>query len=133
MDEKLMRKTYTIELNGEVIGRTNLEKADASMGVAFGVIKDDNKKVNYEFIKSYCQTYGIDLVSDYPEDKLIETMTIENLKVISPEGVVIKSLGNQIYGMDNDVYEISLQGITYPFYEKEFPHHVKADIDRFKN
>lgn len=28
--------------------------------------------------------------------------------------------------MENDGFEISIEGIPYPFYEKEFSHHRKA-------
>lgn len=27
--------------------------------------------------------------------------------------------------MDSDMYEISIEAIPYPFYEEQFPHHVK--------
>ncbi len=33
--------------------------------------------------------------------------------------------------MDNEEYEISISGIPYPFYEEEFPHHVKEYENMF--
>ena len=45
----------------------------------------------------------------------------------------IKGVGNQISGMDSDEFEISLEGVPYPFYEEEFPHHVKAYYNQFNN
>jgi hypothetical protein len=33
--------------------------------------------------------------------------------------------------MDREEFEISLEGIPYPFYEEEFPHHVKAYNEMF--
>jgi len=100
--------TYTITLDGKTIGKTKLEKADASMGVVFGMIIDINQKIDYAFIKSYCQNNEIGF-DDFPEDNLI--------------------FGNQISGTDEDGFEITIEGISYPFYEEEFPHHVKAYND----
>ena len=34
--------------------------------------------------------------------------------------------------MDSDTFDITVLGITYPFYEEEFPHHVKAYNEMFK-
>ena len=34
--------------------------------------------------------------------------------------------------MDGDEFEITLEGVAYPFFEEEFPHHVKAYNDQFK-
>ena len=126
-----MNKTYTIKLDDEKIGETKLEKADPPMGVVFGGIIDE-KGINYDFIKSYCLENGIELADDYPEEKLISTRTIEELKIFSPENVEIKGIGNQITGMDSEGFEISIKGVGYPFYEKEFPHHVKEYEGRFK-
>jgi hypothetical protein len=64
------------------------------------------------------------LADDYPEDKLISTRTIESLSVLNERGLEIKGVGNQISGMDSDEFEITIEGISYPFYEEEFPHHV---------
>ena len=38
-----MSKLYVIKLKDEIIGISNLEKADAPMGVVFGKIKDSKK------------------------------------------------------------------------------------------
>ena len=69
---------------------------------------------------------------DYPKDKLISTMTIDTLIVKNENGIEVKGIGNQISGMDSDVYEVTLLGVPYPFYEEEFPHHVKAYNEMFK-
>ncbi|MEM1327353.1 MAG: hypothetical protein AAGI23_15425 [Bacteroidota bacterium] len=37
-----MNKTYSIILDGKLVGTTQLAKADVSMGVAFGKIVDTN-------------------------------------------------------------------------------------------
>lgn len=118
-----MNKAYMIKLRGEIIGKTNFEKADPPMGVVFGEIIDSDKVVNYEFIKAFCQVNNIELVEDYPRDELISTRTIEQLEIISPEGLIIKGLGNQISGMNSEGFEVMIEGISYPFYEEEFPNH----------
>lgn len=127
-----MGKEYSIYLDSNKIGTTRLEKADAPMGVVFGEITFYKKEYNYDFIKSYCRDNNIELADDHPEDKLISTRTIPSLVIKSEKGVEIKGMGNQISGMDNDGFEISIEGIAYPFYEEEFPHHVNAYEKIFK-
>lgn len=123
---------YSIQIGDIKVGTTKLEKADAPMGVVFGDIKFVDQNMGYDFIKNYCESMNIELASDYPEDKLISTMTIALLIVKNEKGVEIKGIGNQISGMDSDVYEVTLLGVPYPFYEEEFPHHVKAYNEMFK-
>ena len=77
-----MNKTYLIKFNNQTIGTTNLEKADAPMGVVFGKIKSLNKQFNYDFLKSLCHKNNVQLAYDHPEDKLIATSTIEKQKTI---------------------------------------------------
>lgn len=125
-------KRYDIFLDDKIIGTTELEKADAPMGVVFGQINFSNIVVDYDFIKRYCLENNIELANDYPEEKLISTLSIDNLKVINENGVEIKGLGNQISGMDGDEFEITIEGVDYPFFEEEFPHHVNAYNDQFK-
>ena len=129
----MITKRYDIFLDDKVIGTTELEKADAPMGVVFGNIKLYDISSGYEFFKSYCMTNGIEILNDYPEDKLIATSDIPTLKIITSDGVEIKGQGTSIDGMDSDVFEITILGIPYPFYEEEFPHHVKAYEDQFKD
>jgi len=125
-------KRYDILFYDKIIGTTELEKADAPMGVVFGRIHFTNIVGDYDFLKIYCLEYGIELANDYPEDKLISTRTIKNLKVRNENGVEIKGLGNHISGMDGNEFEITIEGVAYPFFEDEFPHHVKAYNDQFK-
>jgi hypothetical protein len=119
-----MNKTYKILLDGQEIGTTQLEKADAPMGVVFGDIIPNNQNFGYVFIKNYCKSKNLEIADDDPDDKLISTMTVDSLTVINENGIEIKGVGNQISGMDSDVFEITILGISYPFYEEEFPHHV---------
>ena len=129
---QMLNKEYLVILNDELVGKTNLEFADPPMGGVSGKIIHDGGKINYESIKSYCRLNKIDLTFDDPKEKSISTRTIEQLKIISPEKVEVKGLGNQIIGMDSEGFEVSLEGIAYPFYKKEFPHHVKEYEERFK-
>ena len=124
-------KWYNIFLDDKIIGRTELEKADAPMGVVFGQILFINSNFGYDFLKTYCHNHNIELANDYPEDKFLSTRTIQNLLVKNERGIEIVSLGNQINGMDGDTFEITLEGVAYPFFEEEFPHHVKAYNDHF--
>ena len=51
--EVAMNNTYKIHLNGVLIGTSELEKADAPMGVAFGLIKFNGIESPYAFFKEY--------------------------------------------------------------------------------
>jgi hypothetical protein len=128
----MTKKRYNIFLDDKIIGTTELEKADAPMGVVFGNVTFDNIVSGYDFLKTYCLTNNIEIITDYSDDKLIATTDISNLKVINPNGIEIKGQGTNINGMDSDVFEITILGVSYPFFEEEFPHHVKAYNDQFK-
>ena len=117
-------KIYKIFLDDKEIGTSLLEKADAPMGVVIGKLNFIETKFGYDFLKKYCENNQIELTYDYPENKMISTMSIQNLKITNDEGIEIKGVGNQISGMDNEEYQIEIFGIPYPFYEEEFPHHV---------
>jgi hypothetical protein len=127
----MKNKEYHILLDNLPIGITKLEKADAPMGVVFGIIEFKNQNIGYDFIKDYCKSLNIEIADDYPEDKLISTMTIDSLTVKNENGIEIKGMGNQISGMDSDGFEITILGIPYPFYEEEFPHHVETYKNQF--
>jgi hypothetical protein len=126
-----MNKIYDIFLDENKIGTTELEKSDAPMGVAFGQIKFIDLISGYEFFKQYCLTNKIEF-TDYPEDKLIMTGSIPTLKVADKNGIKITGKSTDISGTDNDTFDITVLGIPYPFYEEEFPHHVKAYHEMFK-
>jgi hypothetical protein len=126
-------KKYSILLDDKEIGTTELEKADPPMGVAFGKIIFNDIVSGYSFFKTYCLNNGIEIMTDYPDDRFIATANIPKLKVIDFNGIEIKGQGTNIEGMDNDSFEISILGISYPFFEEEFPHHVKAHNDQFED
>lgn len=125
-------KLYNIYLDGKLIGTTELEKADAPMGVVFGVINFTEINLDYKFFKKYCVDNSIELAYDYPEEKMIATSTIAGLKILNENGIEVKGLGNQISAIDGDAFEVILEGVPYPFFEEEFPHHVKAYNGQFK-
>jgi len=127
-----MNKIYKIYLSGKELGTSKLEKGDAPMGVAFGKLDFIVKNYGYSQIRNYCIKNEIELTMDYPKDKMISTMTLNELKVVNEDGIEIKGVGNQITGMDSEEYEIAIFGISYPFYEEEFPHHVKTYNEMFK-
>ena len=100
------------------------------MGCIWGKI--EKSELSYKFIKNYCLKNSISIVSDYEDDKLITTSTIHNLIVISENQKEIKGVGSYIEGMDSEHFEVHVLGVSYPFYENEFPHHVKTYNDSFK-
>jgi hypothetical protein len=61
---------------------------------------------------------------------LISTKTIPDLKVVDEGGIEIKGSGSYISGMGSDVYELTIEGIPYPFFGEQFPHHVKDYDER---
>ena len=126
-------KLYDIFLDNKKIGATELEKADAPMGVVFGRVTFDNIISGYDFLKTYCVKNNIVIITDYPEDKLIGTANIPNLKVVNSNGIEIRGQVTNIEGMDSDGFDIIICGISYPFFEEEFPHHVKTYNDHFKD
>lgn len=125
-----MGKIYNILLDKNQIGTTKLEKADAPMGVVFGEIIFFNILSGYDFFKQYCLKNAIDF-TDYPEDKLISTRNIPGLQMLDMDGNNIKGMACSISGMDSDIFEVSIEAIGYPFYEEEFPHHVKFYNEMF--
>jgi len=127
-----MNKKYSIKIKEKLIGYSDLEKADAPMGVAFGLIEFIGIESPYRFFKEYCLKNDIVINTDDPEFEFIDTQVMSDLKVFRQDGIEIKGVaGNAITGMEDEGYEISILGIPYPFYEEEFPHHVKEYENMF--
>ena len=122
---------YNLFLDDLQIGVSDLEKADAPMGVAFGKISFVNKSFDYSFFSNYCKKNSI-LVNEDSIDGFISTQSIPKLKVYNKNGIEIKGIGCYIVGMDSEEFEINIIGIPYPFYEIEFPHHVKKYNEQFR-
>ena len=126
-----MERAYIIELDGKRIGTTALEKHDAPMGVVLGTIKLEGPDSGYDLFKHHCAVHGTK-VDDHPDVRCLLTQFMNGIRVVSPEGMEIKGEGTTVNGMDEDVWEIHIVGIPYPFYEEEFPHHVRDYQERFK-
>ena len=126
-------KRYDILLDNKKIGTTELEKADAPMGVVFGEVTFDKIVSGYDFFINYCLNNDVKIIADYPDDQFVATAYIPNLKIFNPNGVEIKGQGTNIEGMDSDIFEVIIFGVSYPFFENEFPNHVKAYNDQFKD
>lgn len=109
-----------------------LEKADVPLGVVLGKIKLVNITSGYDLFKTYCLKNRIEIINDYPNDRLIETSNIPGIKVIDDNGVEIKGQGINIEGMDDDIFEIIILGIPHLFFEAAFPHHVKSYNNKFE-
>ena len=121
---------YIIFLDDTKIGVSALEKADAPMGVVFGNISFLQDSFDYLFFSNYCKRNSITVDED-PECKFISTQTIPTLKVYNKNGIEIKGIGCYITGIDSEEFEINIIGIPYPFYEEEFPNHVKEYNEMF--
>lgn len=123
--------TYNIFLDNIKIGTSQLEHGDPPMCVVFGTIIFSDATFNFDFFNKYCEDNKIE-ADTYPDDKLINTTAIPNLKVFNDKGIEIINEGCSISGMDSDVYDITIIGVSDPSYEEEFPHHVKTYTDKFR-
>lgn len=106
---RIMQEQYNILLDGERIGYTMLEHADTTMGVVFG-IANLAEGIGYDFLKKYCQENAVQIVDDYPEDKLIATAIMIGLKLVDIEGKEVQGSGACISGMDSGDFEIYIYG-----------------------
>lgn len=107
--------SYNIYLENQLIGTTILEKGDAPMGVVMGKIDFTIENIGYTFFKEYCIDNSISVYKDDPEDKILTTAGIPKLLVIDENGIEIKGVATYIEGMDGEGFDITIQGIPYPF------------------
>lgn len=124
------QKKYHVLLDGEEIGTTMLEHADAPMGVVFGVLHLHSITTPYSFFQNYCREHGVQVSMDDAEAQLISTYDIPGMQVVAPDGTVVKGMSTYVSGMD-EAFEINILGIAYPFYEEQFPQHVAAYKNQF--
>ncbi|WP_203296741.1 hypothetical protein [Luteirhabdus pelagi] len=124
-----MRKKYDIELEGQRIGQTEFEFADPPMGVIYGKLNFIDFESPYKLIKEYCLQNDIEINTDYPEDKFINTSIIPELKIFDLNKNVIKGDGAHIIGLEKNGFEIHVLGINSNLMKTEFRHHY---IDYYK-
>jgi len=115
---------YNILIDSIKIGTTKFEYGDPTMGVVFGKLNFIGIESGYEFLKNYCIKKQIEF-TDYIDDRSISTRGISNLKIFDSYNNEIKGIASSISGMDSDNFEITLEGIPFPFYGEEFPEHIK--------
>ena len=129
----MTEKIYKILLDEKLLGTTKLEFGDPHMGVVFGQINFAEKSIGYDFIKQYCIDNLIKIQTDYPNDKLISTGQLVNLKVYNTENLELVGIGNSIEGMDSDNYTITILGLDSEIYKKEFPKHIAEYEQKFNS
>ena len=122
-----MNQSYKILLEGKEIGNTSLEKADAPMGVVFGLINFKQIDSPFDFFKEFCTLNNITINTIDEQYSFIDTQVIPELKVFRHDGKEIVGIaGNTISGMKEEGYYITIIGIDSSLYEEEFPHHIQS-------
>ncbi len=101
---------YQLELDGKILGETRLEVADPPMGVVGGKIIFAFSDDPYIFLKSYCESHGIQ--TNQSEDAFvgfIDAQHIRGLKIFRADGVEIAGLsGASIRGvLETDIRLLS--------------------------
>ncbi len=126
----MKNKIHNIFLENTLIGKTELEFGDPTMGVVFGKIDFININSVYDMFKEYCEKNEIEFEFD-SEDKFITTRYIPKLKIIDDENTEIVGFGNYVCGIESDSFDIYVEGIPYPFYEEKFPNHIEDYKNKF--
>jgi hypothetical protein len=73
-----MEVKYILELDGVNIGYTEFEYADPPMGVVHGKIIFDGIDSPYNLFRNHCEKYKIQINSDFPKEKFIDTVVFPN-------------------------------------------------------
>lgn len=126
-----MNKKYIVFLDNQRIGTTQLEKADAPMGVVMGLIEFEGVASPYHLFRNYCENNNVPINENDLEDEVIFTESIAGLKVLNEAEVEIKGVGITVSGSKNEGYYVDIFGIPYPFYGEEFSHHCEAYEKQF--
>lgn len=123
-----MSTIFTIKLEEQIIGTTEFEFADVTMGVVFGKINFINIESPYLFFKNYCLKNNIEIYSDTKDIKLIATAILPNLKVFYNNfhdeliGWGASITGSEL--LDNKIeFEITFTGIISETMSSLFKHH----------
>lgn len=120
-----MSKKYYLEIDRKRLGYTEFEYADPPMGVVHGKIVFDQIKFPYDFFKHYCVTRNIQINTDDPNERFIDTVVIPQLKVFLENGEELLGWGAAITGMEPDDFEIQFGGVSSALMQTEFGHHYQ--------
>jgi hypothetical protein len=118
-----MSGVYYIEIDKKRIGYTKFEYADPPMGVVHGKIIFENIKFPYDFLKNYCANNNVQMNADFPDERLIHTVIIPQLKVFFENGDELLGWGGAIRGIEPDDFEIEFGGVSSELMKAEFKHH----------
>lgn len=112
-------KEYKIFLDDILIGTTNFEFADVSMGVVYGKVNFIDIENPYFFFKKYCDTNDIDY-HFIDDEKYIQTFELKLIK-ISNNSDFIRN-GASFCGFNED-FQIEMYNISSKIMKSEFLHH----------
>ena len=116
---------YKLIHHNSVIGYSKLESGDAPMGVVFGEFIPLEDINTFDYFKSL-PNQGEEFSREINENDGLLLMGLNNeFKVINENEVEISGQHLTIEGMQSDFFQLSILGISYPFYEEEFPQQCK--------
>ena len=113
-------KEYKIFLDDILIGTTNFEFADVSMGVVYGKVNFIDNENPYFFFKKYCDTNDIDY-HFIDDEKYIQTFELKHIKINRSDSYFIRN-GASFCGFDED-FQIEMYNISSEIMKSEFLHH----------
>ena len=113
-------KEYKIFLVDILIGTTNFEFADVSMGVVYGKVNFIDIENPYFFFKKYCDTNDIDY-HFIDDEKYIQTFELKHIKINRSDSYFIRN-GASFCGFDED-FQIEMYNISSEIMKSEFLHH----------
>lgn len=109
-----MNQTYEIFLGSKKLGTTSLEFAHSSQDAIFGIIDLKQGISGYDLLMHWCKKNNVELEIDLPEDQIILTKSIPPLTIKDQHGVTLHWISNQISGIANKDFELSVYGISCP-------------------
>ena len=113
-------KEYKIFLDDNLIGTTNFEFADASMGVVFGKVNFIDIENPYFFFRKYCDTNDIDY-HFIDDEKYIQTFELKHIKINRSDSYFIRNCAS-FCGFD-EYFQIEMYNISSEIMKSEFLYH----------
>lgn len=113
-----MNKSYDIYLGTHKLGKTSFQLTNSTQGIVFGLIDFKEGITGYEFLKNWCVNNQVELEIDLPEEQIILTKGILPLTLKDEDGAILHWTSNQITGIANHDFELSVQGISCPIQYK---------------